>query len=129
MNKKILSKWIFLIFGVLSLSGFSCLDSKAEGEVIHLSIRSTPPGAEIYWRIVSTTEEVKSSNRFFLGMTPYRGTRSISLPGLTRENAHEVTFVLEVEKKGYAIMVERYNLASLLNDLEISAKFNLMAEK
>ena len=122
-------KKILLLTGILSSLLISCMDHRPSDEVIHLSIRSSPAGAEVYWRIVSTTAEVKSSNRFYLGMTPYRGTRSFAIPGLTKENASQVSFVLELEKKGYANKTERYNFAGLLNDLEISTKFNLLADK
>ena len=119
----------FLAGFILSLQ-MGCLgQSVSEEEVIHVSIRSEPSGAKVYTRIVSTVAEVKSTNRFYLGSTPYQGTQSLGIPGLTLENASKVSLVFSVEKGGYHLKEERYNILSLLNTLEISTKFQLIPMK
>jgi len=102
---------------------------KVNESVLHLSIESEPTGGDVYWRISSTTTDVKSSNRLHLGMTPYRGTKTLNIPGLTFDNASSVSVVIIVEKEGYHEKSERYNLASVLNDLEISSKFKLTPKR
>ena len=41
---------------------------------IHWSINSRPQGADIYWRVISKTPEVKNQNSKYLETTPYEGT-------------------------------------------------------
>jgi len=92
---------------------------------IHITVESDPVGAETYWRIASNAPEVRSTNRFYLGYTPYHETRHLNIPGLTKENAVSVVIVIEIKKKGYYEVVERLNLASVLDSRKISLKYQL----
>jgi len=60
MKRIILSTLILIMLFILSCGRVLV----REDSVIHLSIRSNPNGAEVYWRVVSKTPDVNSSNRF-----------------------------------------------------------------
>ncbi len=94
-------------------------------EVLHFYVKTEPVGAEVFWRIQSKTPEVRSSNRFYLGHTPYRRTTTLRIPGLTKENARDVIFVLDIEKPGYLPKSERFNGESILHEHEISLSYHL----
>lgn len=119
--------WIVMIIVFLMMIAFGCSESKdGIGHVIHVEISTKKVrGAKVFWRVESTVEDVKSTNRFFLGFTPYQETRTLFIPGLTSENAPNVNIVVEIKKKGYYTIIERFNLASVLNDRRIGKSYNI----
>ncbi len=98
-------------------------------QAIHVYVTTNPIGCELYWRIVSTSPDVRSSNRLFLGYTPYRKTANLRIPGLSKENARDVTIVIEIEKPSYLSKIRRLNAASILSDMKISEKIRLVRKK
>src|SRR5271169_5226085 len=125
-----MKKRFFLLIAILFLiySLTSCGSGVREGSlsgVIHITVDSDPVAGEVYWRIGSSVPEVRSTNRFYLGLTPYHETRQLNIPGLTQENAVNVVVVIELKKKGYYEVVERLNLSSILDERKISLKYQL----
>ncbi len=93
---------------------------------IHWSIDSRPQGADIYWRVVSSSPEVKSQNFKYLGTAPYEATEQLSISGLTTDNAGEVQIVVKCEKEGYYDQTKRFSLSSILEEKELSIFFKLV---
>lgn len=93
---------------------------------IHWEIQSRPQGADIYWRVISSTDEVKNQNTKYLESTPYESTESFDIKGLTYENSENVQIEIRCEKEGYAVQKKRFNLNSILDEKEISVFFKLV---
>lgn len=93
---------------------------------IHWDIQSRPQGADIYWRVVSSTEEVKNQNTKYLETTPYETTEPFDIKGLTYENSEQVQIEIRCEKEGYATQKKRFNLNSILDEKELSVFFKLV---
>lgn len=96
---------------------------------IHWSIDARPQGADISWRVVSSTPEVKSQNFKYLGTAPYEATEQLNIAGLTTENAGEVQIVVKCEKDGYYAQTKRFSLSSVLDEKELSIFFKLVKEE
>lgn len=96
--------------------------------VVRWKIQSDPNGARIFWRIISSTQEVKSTNENFLASTPYEETRAFNILGLTYENSTHVTLELKVTKRGYVEQIKRFNLRMALDQQEINSFFELYEE-
>lgn len=96
---------------------------------VHWSINSRPQGADIYWRVISKTPEVKNQNSKYLETTPYEGTETLNIPGLTRENAGNVQIEIKVEKNGYYTQTKKFNLSSLMDEGDVSIMFKLVPEE
>ncbi|MDE6367171.1 MAG: hypothetical protein K2L33_06245, partial [Muribaculaceae bacterium] len=54
-----------------------------ENTVIRWFITSRPQGADVSWRVVSSTPDVKNTNANYVGSTPYESTESFDIKGLT----------------------------------------------
>lgn len=93
---------------------------------IHWEIQSRPQGADLYWRIVSSTDEVKNQNAKYLETTPYETTEPFDIKGLTYENSEYVQIEIRCEKEGYKTQKKRYNLNSILDEKELSVFFKLV---
>ena len=93
---------------------------------IHWDIQSRPQGADIYWRVVSSTDEVKNQNTKYLETTPYETTEPFDIKGLTYENSEQVQIEIRCEKEGYATQKKRFNLNSILDEKELSVFFKLV---
>ena len=100
-----------------------------EKSVIRWYITSKPQGADVYWRIVSSTPDVKNTNQNFLGSTPYESTETLDIKGLKMNNAGNVQIEVSVEKDGYVTQKKRFNLEQVIDQKEISTKFNLVKEE
>ena len=74
-----------------------------ESTVIRWYLDSSPKGADVSMRVVSSTPEVKNTNQNYVGTTPY-----------------ETTEVFDVK---------RFNLRQAIDQKEISTKFNLIKEE
>ena len=103
-------------------------DTALEHTVIRWFIDSTPKGADVSWRVVSSTPDVKNTNSTYVGTTPYETTESFDIRGLTYENAGNLQLEVTCEKAGYLTQKRRFNLRQAIDQREISAKFNLVKD-
>lgn len=102
-------------------------DTDMERSIIRWYFDSEPRGSRIFYRVISNNPaEVKNTNETYLTSTPYEETKGFSIPGLTYENARNVTIEVKVSKKGYADQVKRYNVRQALDQQEISGFFELV---
>ena len=99
-----------------------------EHTVIRWYVISSPAGADVSWRVVSSTPDVRNTNSNFMGTTPYESTESFDIKGLTPDNAGNVQIEITCEKNGYLLQRKRFNLRQAIDQREISAKFNLVKE-
>ncbi|MBQ7311430.1 MAG: hypothetical protein IJW88_07880 [Alistipes sp.] len=97
-----------------------------ESTVIRWFFDSTPRGADVYMRVVSSTPDVKNTNSNYVGTTPYEATEAFDIKGLTYNNSGNVQIEVMVEKAGYAPSMKRFNLRQVIDQKEISSKFNLV---
>lgn len=100
-----------------------------EHTIIRWFVDSAPKGADVFWRIVSSTLDVKNTNQTYLGSTPYESTESFDIKGLTYNNSGNVQIEITCEKAGYIIQKRRFNLRQVIEQKEISTKFNLIKEE
>lgn len=103
-------------------------DTALESTVIRWYITSTPQGADVTWRVVSSTPDVKNTNGNYVGNTPYESTESFDIQGLTYNNSGNVQIEVSCDKSGYIPQKKRFNLRQVIDQKEISAKFNLVRE-
>ena len=111
-------------------------NKKVEGEgntalehlVVHWNVNSRPQGADVYWRVISQTPEVKNQNYKYLETTPYEGTETLNIKGLTYNNSGLVQIEVKVEKTGYYSQTKKYNVRSLIDENDVSDMFRLVPE-
>lgn len=103
-------------------------DTTLEHTIIRWYIDSAPKGADVFWRIVSSTPDVKNTNQLYLGTTPYESTESFDIKGLTFNNSGDVQIEISCEKIGYSTQRKRFNVRQAIEQKEISTKFNLIEE-
>ena len=103
-------------------------DSALEHQVILWSIYSSPKGADVNWRVISSTPEVKNTNKKYLGTTPFESTETLDIIGLTYNTAGNVQIEVSCEKNGYLLQTKRFNLRSVIDSKEVSTKFNLVKD-
>ena len=99
-----------------------------EHTVIRWYIISKPQGADVSWRVVSSTPDVANTNANFVGTTPYESTEAFDIKGLTYNNSGNVQIEVTCERDGYLPQKKRFNLRQAIDQKEISAKFNLVKE-
>ncbi|MDE6703271.1 MAG: hypothetical protein K2K00_06315 [Muribaculaceae bacterium] len=104
-------------------------DTALEHTVIRWYIASTPAGADVSWRVISSTPDVKNTNSTYVGTTPYETTESFDIRGLKFENSGNVQIEVTCEKAGYLPQKKRFNLRQAIEQKEISAKFNLVKDE
>lgn len=98
-----------------------------EKTILRWYIDSDPRGARVFWRVISNVPgEVPNTNETYLTTTPIEETRSFNIPGLTYENANNVTVEIKVSKRGFEDQVKRYNVRQALDQQEISGFFELV---
>lgn len=103
-------------------------DTALESTVIRWYIVSAPQGADVSWRVVSSTPDVANTNSNFVGSTPYETTETFDIKGLTYNNSGNVQIEVSCEKAGYITQRKRFNIRQAIDQKEISAKFNLVKE-
>jgi len=103
-------------------------NTELEQMIVRWDIQSRPQGADIFWRVVSKTPEVKSTNNKYLMTTPYEATKAIDIKGLTYENSSNVRVILRCEKEGYMPQEKEYDVRMIIDQEEISAFFRLVKE-
>ena len=99
-----------------------------EHTVIRWYIISNPQGADVSWRVVSSTPDVKNTNSKFVGTTPYETTESFDIKGMKYNNSGNIQIEVTCEKAGYITQTKRFNLLQAIDQKEISTKFNLVKE-
>lgn len=98
-----------------------------ENTIIRWYIDSDPRGARVFYRVISNVpNEVKNTNETYLTTTPIEETRGFNIPGLTYENASDVTIEIKLSKRGYEDQVKRYNVRQAIDQQEISGFFELV---
>ena len=100
-----------------------------ENTIIRWDVQSRPAGADVFWRVVSKTPSVKSTNNKYLQTTPYEATKSLDIRGLSYENSGDVRVILRCEKEGYYPQEKEFNVRMILDQEEISAFFRLVKEE
>lgn len=100
-----------------------------EHTVIRWYVISSPQGADVSWRVVSSTPDVKNTNSTYLGTTPYETTESFDIRGLSYENSGNVQIEITCEKPGYLPQKRRFNVRQAIDQKEVSAKFNLVKDE
>lgn len=103
-------------------------NTNLEQTIIRWDIQSRPQGADIFWRVVSKTQEVKSTNNKYLMTTPYEATKALDIKGLTYQNSSNVRIILRCEKEGYLSQEKEYNVRMIIDQEEISAFFRMVKE-
>lgn len=103
-------------------------DTALEHIVVHWNVNSRPQGADVEWRVISQTPEVKNQNYKYLETTPYEGSETINIKGLTFNNSGLVQIEIKVSKKGYYTQTKKYDVRSLLDDNDVSYMFRLVPE-
>ena len=104
-------------------------NTSLETTIIRWYVDSSPKGADISTRIVSSTPDVKNTNQNYVGTTPYETTESFDIKGLTFNNSGDVQIEVTCEKPGYITQKKRFNLRQAIEQKEISTKFNLIKEE
>ena len=104
-------------------------ETSLEETIIRWDIQSRPQGADIFWRVVSKTPEVKSTNNKYIMTTPYEATKALDIRGLTYQTSGDVRIILRCEKDGYYPQEKEYNVRMILDQEEISAFFRLVEEE
>ena len=100
-----------------------------EHTIIRWDVQSRPQGADIFWRVVSKTPNVKSTNNKYLTTTPYEATKALDIRGLTYQNSGNVRIILRCEKDGYMPQEKEYDVRMIIDQEEISAFFRLVKEQ
>ena len=100
-----------------------------EQTIIRWDVQSRPQGADIFWRVVSTTPEVKSTNNRYLQTTPYEATKALDIRGLTYQTSGNVRIILRCEKDGYMPQEKEYDVRMVMDQEEISAFFRLVKDE
>ena len=104
-------------------------NSALEQTIVRWDIQSRPQGADIFWRVVSKTPEVKSTNNKYLMTTPYEATKAIDIKGLTYQTSSNVRIIIRCEKEGYLSQEKEFDVRMILDQEEISAFFRLVKEE
>lgn len=104
-------------------------DTALEQTIIRWELNSRPQGADIFWRVVSKTPEVKSTNNKYLQTTPYEATKALDIKGLTYQTSGNVRIILRCEKDGYLPQEKEFDVRMVLDQEEISAFFRLVKEE
>ena len=100
-----------------------------ENTIVRWDVQSRPAGADVFWRVVSKTPSVKSTNNKYLQTTPYEATKSLDIRGLSYENSGDVRIILRCEKEGYYPQEKEFNVRMIIDQEEISAFFRLVKEE
>ena len=100
-----------------------------ENTILRWDVQSRPAGADVFWRVVSKTPSVKSTNNKYLQTTPYEATKSLDIRGLSYENSGDVRIILRCEKEGYYPQEKEFNVRMIIDQEEISAFFRLVKEE
>lgn len=99
-----------------------------EHTVLAWEVTSRPAGADVYWRVISSTPDVKNTNKNYKGTTPYESTETFDIKGLTYNNCGDVQIEITCEKPGYLSQRKVFNLRAAIDQKSINAHFSLVKE-
>lgn len=100
-----------------------------EHTILSWEITSRPAGADVFWRIISSTPDVKNTNKNYKATTPYESTESFDIKGLTYNNSVDVQIEISCEKPGYLPQRKVFNLRSAIDQKSINAHFTLVRDE
>lgn len=100
-----------------------------EHTVLNWEVTSRPAGADVYWRIISSTPDVKNSNKNYKSTTPYESTETFDIKGLTYNNSGNVQIEILCEKPGYLPQKKVFNLRTAIDQKSINAHFTLVKDE
>ena len=99
-----------------------------EHTILSWEVTSRPAGADVYWRIISSTPDVKNTNKNYKATTPYESTESFDIKGLTYNNSGDVQIEITCEKPGYLPQRKVFNIRSAIDQKSINAHFTLVKD-
>lgn len=100
-----------------------------EHTVLSWEVTSRPAGADVYWRVISSTPDVKNTNKNYKATTPYESTESFDIKGLTYNNSGDVQIEITCEKPGYLTQRKVFNLRAAIDQKSINAHFTLVKDE
>ena len=100
-----------------------------EHTILSWEVTSRPAGADVYWRVISSTPDVKNTNKNYKATTPYESTESFDIKGLTYNNSGDVQIEITCEKAGYMPQRKVFNLRSAIDQKSINAHFTLVKDE
>jgi len=100
-----------------------------EHTILSWEVTSRPAGADVYWRVISSTPDVKNTNKNYKGTTPYEATESFDIKGLTYNNSGDVQIEITCEKTGYLTQRKVFNLRAAIDQKSINAHFSLVKDE
>lgn len=100
-----------------------------EHMVLSWEVTSRPAGADVYWRIISSTPDVKNTNKNYKATTPYESTETFDIKGLTYNNSGDVQIEITCEKPGYLQQRKVFNLRAAIDQKSINAHFTLVKDE
>ena len=103
--------------------------TELERLTIHWNINTRPQGADCYWRVKSSTPDVKNQNEKYLAPTPYESTETYDIKGLSRDTAGDVQIEIRCSKPGYSDQKKVFNVLSVLDEKEISIMMPLVKDE
>lgn len=99
-----------------------------EHTVLSWEVTSRPAGADVYWRVISSTPNVKNTNKNYKATTPYESTEAFDIKGLTYNNSGDVQIEITCEKPGYLPQRKVFNVRSAIDQKSINAHFTLVKD-
>ena len=138
MKKTVWDNVLVCVFIALILAAafLGCGGKKAKKTVeiapnvtIHWALNTRPQGADCYWRVKSSTPDVKNQNEKHLAPTPYESTETFDIKGRTRKNAGDVQVEIRCSKPGYFDQKKVFNMLSVIDEKEISIMMPLVKEE
>lgn len=100
-----------------------------EHTVLAWEVTSRPAGADVYWRVISSTPDVKNTNKNYKSTTPYESTETFDIKGLTYNNSGDVQIEITCEKAGYLPQRKVFNLRAAIDQKSINAHFTLVKDE
>lgn len=112
-----------------SMNSRTAEDRSLKNLTIHWAINTRPQGAVCYWRVKSSTPQVKNQNERYLGASPYESTEVFDIKGLTYNNAGNVQVQIRCTKAGYIDQTKVFDMLSVIDEKEISIMMPLVKEE
>ncbi len=100
-----------------------------EHTILNWEVTSRPAGADVYWRVISSTPDVKNTNKNYKSTTPYESTESFDIRGLTYNNSGDVQIEITCEKPGYLTQKKVFNVRAAIDQKSINAHFTLVKDE
>ncbi len=100
-----------------------------EHTILNWEVTSRPAGADVYWRVISSTPDVKNTNKNYKSTTPYESTESFDIKGLTYNNSGDVQIEILCEKPGYLPQKKVFNVRAAIDQKSINAHFSLVKDE